>query len=279
MIITGTNLQGATAVDFGAVAATITDDTGTQITATSPARTAGTRVDVTVTTPGGVSATSPDDQYTFIPAPAVTGLSVSQGPIGGGTNVTITGTNLAGGTVVVDFGTNPATISSDTGTQVVVTSPAGSVGAVDVTVTTAAGVSMKSSADLFTYSALQEPSITWPTPADITYGTALSGTQLDATANVQGTFTYTPAAGTVLGAGNDQTLSVSFAPTDTDRLHHGFGHGDDQRQASDSDDLWGRPGGYRLRHGLERNPARRDRQRAGDFHIHAAIGHRSGGRQ
>ena len=240
VIITGTNLQGATAVDFGAVAATITDDTGTQITATSPARTAGTRVDVTVTTPGGVSATSPDDQYTFIPAPAVTGLSVSQGPIGGGTNVTITGTNLAGGTVVVDFGTNPATISSDTGTQVVVTSPAGSVGAVDVTVTTAAGVSMKSSADLFTYSALQEPSITWPTPADITYGTALSGTQLDATANVQGTFTYTPAAGTVLGAGNDQTLSVSFAPTDSTD-YTDVRHSDDQRLASHSDDHMGEP--------------------------------------
>ena len=215
VIITGTNLQGATAVDFGAVAAMITQDTGTQITATSPPGTAGARVDVTVTTPGGVSATSPDDLYTFITAPTVTGLSVSQGPIGGGTSVTVTGTNLAGGTVVVDFGTNPATISSDTGTQVVVTSPAGSVGAVDVTVTTAAGASMKSPADLFTYTALQVPTITWPAPADITYGTALSGTQLDATANVPGTFTYTPAAGTVLGAGPDQTLSVSFAPNDS----------------------------------------------------------------
>ena len=30
-----------------------------------------------------------------------------------------------------------------------------------------------------------------------------------------GTFTYTPAAGTVLSAGNNQTLSVSFTPTDT----------------------------------------------------------------
>ena len=59
------------------------------------------------------------------------------------------------------------------------------------------------------------PTISWANPADIVYGTALSGTQLDATANVQGTFTYSPVAGTVLGAGNDQTLSVSFAPTDS----------------------------------------------------------------
>ncbi len=58
------------------------------------------------------------------------------------------------------------------------------------------------------------PIITWANPADIVYGTALGGTQLDATANVPGTFTYTPAAGTVLGAANNQTLSVSFAPTE-----------------------------------------------------------------
>ena len=58
------------------------------------------------------------------------------------------------------------------------------------------------------------PTITWATPAAITYGTALSSTQLDATASVPGTFTYTPAAGTVLAAGS-QLLSVTFTPTDT----------------------------------------------------------------
>ena len=58
------------------------------------------------------------------------------------------------------------------------------------------------------------PTIAWPTPAGITYGTALSATQLDATASVAGTFVYTPAAGTVLSAGA-QTLSVTFSPTDT----------------------------------------------------------------
>ena len=58
------------------------------------------------------------------------------------------------------------------------------------------------------------PTITWPTPADIIYGTALSATQLNATANVAGTFVYTPAAGTVLNAGAGQTLSVTFTPDD-----------------------------------------------------------------
>jgi sugar lactone lactonase YvrE len=58
------------------------------------------------------------------------------------------------------------------------------------------------------------PAVTWPTPAAITYGTALSGTQLNATANVAGTFVYAPAAGAVLTAGT-QTLSVAFTPADT----------------------------------------------------------------
>ena len=58
------------------------------------------------------------------------------------------------------------------------------------------------------------PTISWSTPAAISYGTALSGTQLDASSTVAGTFAYTPAAGTVLSAGT-QTLSVSFTPTNT----------------------------------------------------------------
>jgi hypothetical protein len=57
------------------------------------------------------------------------------------------------------------------------------------------------------------PAITWNAPAAIAYGTALSATQLNATANVAGTFTYTPAAGTLLKVGT-QTLSVLFTPTD-----------------------------------------------------------------
>ena len=57
------------------------------------------------------------------------------------------------------------------------------------------------------------PVITWPQPSAITYGTALSTTQLDATTTVPGTFTYNPAAGTLLAPGS-QTLSTIFAPAD-----------------------------------------------------------------
>jgi hypothetical protein len=59
------------------------------------------------------------------------------------------------------------------------------------------------------------PAITWANPADIVYGTALGAAQLNANASVAGTFVYTPASGTVLSAGNAQTLSVAFTPTDS----------------------------------------------------------------
>ena len=60
------------------------------------------------------------------------------------------------------------------------------------------------------------PVIAWPSPEPIVYGTALSAAQLNAGANVPGTFTYTPAAGTVLDAGT-HTLSVAFQPADPSR--------------------------------------------------------------
>jgi hypothetical protein len=68
------------------------------------------------------------------------------------------------------------------------------------------------------------PTINWSNPADIVYGTLLSGTQLNATASavvngvtvaVGGNFVYNPASGTLLAAGSNQNLHVDFTPTDT----------------------------------------------------------------
>ncbi|MGC1297353.1 MAG: hypothetical protein WA869_20170, partial [Alloacidobacterium sp.] len=58
------------------------------------------------------------------------------------------------------------------------------------------------------------PTITWATPASMQSGTALSATQLDATASVPGTFTYSPTVGTVLPMGQT-TVTAVFAPTDS----------------------------------------------------------------
>jgi serine/threonine-protein kinase len=154
--ITGTNLGGATSVSFGGAAGKITADSATQITVTSPAG-KGT-VTVTVTTAGGsVSA----GKFTYVtPAPAVTGLSPSSGTTGGGTAVTITGTNL-GGATGVSFGGAAGKITADSGTQITVTSPPGSAGTVTVTVTTAGG---SVSAGKFTY-VTPPPTITAISPS------------------------------------------------------------------------------------------------------------------
>jgi hypothetical protein len=95
--------------------------------------------------------------------------------------------------------TAPATISTQQTVTVTATSQANTAASASSTVTLMPKTT---------------PTITWAAPAAITYGTALSATQLDATASVAGTFVYTPAAGTVEAAGS-QTLSVTFTPTNT----------------------------------------------------------------
>ncbi len=59
------------------------------------------------------------------------------------------------------------------------------------------------------------PVITWNNPAAIYVGTALSSTQLNATASIPGSFVYTPSAGTVMSVvGSGQILHVDFTPFD-----------------------------------------------------------------
>jgi hypothetical protein len=101
--------------------------------------------------------------------------------------------------------TTTATATSSPGNYTI-TSAVGSLAATNYSFTFVNG----------TLTITKEPlTLTWATPAAITYGTALSSTQLDASSGgVAGTFVYTPAAGTVLGAGS-QTLSVTFTPTNT----------------------------------------------------------------
>ena len=68
--------------------------------------------------------------------------------------------------------------------------------------------------DAVTISVLTVPTLSWTAPAPISYGTPVSAAWLNATSSVPGTFSYSPAAGTVLPAGS-QILSVTFTPTDT----------------------------------------------------------------
>ncbi|MGW0841016.1 IPT/TIG domain-containing protein, partial [Streptomyces sp. NPDC002787] len=111
--VTGANLSGATAVRFDGVAASsFTVNSGTQITAVAPAHAAGAAA-VTVTTPGGTSNAL---TFTYVAAPSVTGLSPHQGPVTGGTVVTVTGANLSGATAVRFDGVAASSFTVNSGT-------------------------------------------------------------------------------------------------------------------------------------------------------------------
>ncbi len=102
VVLTGTNLTGATAVAFGGIAtSTFTVNNPTTITATVPA--GATSGPITVITPNGNATTATPFQTT--PAPTLTSTSPSSGKVG--TAVTITGTNLTGATSLT-FGGIPA---------------------------------------------------------------------------------------------------------------------------------------------------------------------------
>jgi phospholipase C len=60
------------------------------------------------------------------------------------------------------------------------------------------------------------PTIVWPQPAPIAYGVGLGSAQLNATANVAGTFTYSPGDGALLGVGT-HSLSATFRPADPNK--------------------------------------------------------------
>src|SRR5206468_3933736 len=120
--------------------------------------------------------------YTFVapsallPAPslpAVTSISPTSGPSAGGTQVTISGSNL-GGATSVRCGTTAAAISSKPTKSIVVHSPPGTAGTVDVTVTNAGGTSALVTADRFTYTTPPPaPAVTGLSP---TNGTTAGGT-------------------------------------------------------------------------------------------------------
>jgi alpha-tubulin suppressor-like RCC1 family protein len=167
--VSGSGFDEASAVHFGTSEATsFTVESDGSITAVSPPG-SGT-VDVTVTTPVATSATSSADQYTYLPVPAVSGVSPSSGPAAGGTAVTIAGSGFTQASAV-HFGAAEATsfnVESDGSIRAV--TPEGT-GTVDVTVTTPGGTSPPQAGDLFVYRPV--PSVTSVAP---TSGPAGGGT-------------------------------------------------------------------------------------------------------
>jgi hypothetical protein len=138
LMITGTNLTGATAVTFGGTAATsFTVDSATTIAVTAPSHAAGA-VDVAVTTPDGTATSTGGFTY-VVPAPTIADLSPDSGTNLGGTSVTINGTDLTGATAVTFGGTAATSFTVDSPATITATTPVHASGAVDVAVTTPGG--------------------------------------------------------------------------------------------------------------------------------------------
>ncbi|WP_430391814.1 putative Ig domain-containing protein [Dyella sp. 20L07] len=138
--ISGTGFTGSTAVTFGGAAATTyTVNSATQITAIAPAGMGAGTVDVRVTSPGGTSAISATDRFTYVPMPTVVIVSPDTGLTTGGTSVTISGTGFTGTTGVSFGGANATSVTIVNDTIITATTPAGSAGAVNVVVTTPGG--------------------------------------------------------------------------------------------------------------------------------------------
>jgi hypothetical protein len=106
--INGSHFTGATAVTFGTTAATsFSFVSDTLINAVvPPGPIGGGSVSVRVTSPGGTSA--PGVTYTYIPAPIVTSVSPTSGPVAGGNTVFIIGSHFTGATTA-KFGSTAAT--------------------------------------------------------------------------------------------------------------------------------------------------------------------------
>jgi hypothetical protein len=158
--IKGSALAGAT-VNFGSKQATnvVVSPDGTSLTAVAPAGFIG-RVNVSVSTIAG-----PSNAASFLYGsvrPVLATITPDNGPMAGGTTVTLTGTDFQSppnGVTAVRFG--PLTASSVTvspdGTSLTAVSPAGRVGTVVVQVITSGGIS---NAGRFTYNAPPPPLVT-----------------------------------------------------------------------------------------------------------------------
>ena len=90
----------------------------------------------------------------------------------------------------------------------------------------------------------------------------MSGTQLNATTTVPGSWAYSPAAGTVLAAGAGQTLSVTFTPTDTVTYNSATATVAITVLKATPLITWATPAAISVRDAARRHAVERDRERA-----------------
>ena len=229
VVITGTNLTGATAVHFGTLLASFTVNSDTQITAVSPPANAAL-ADISVTTPAGTSAVQGQSTFAYDlgSTPIIFSVTPTSGPTAGGTQVAINGGNLTGVTQVL-FGSvaSVGAISHNTDSQLFVTSPAEVAGVVDIKVSGSAGASSTGPSDQYTFMAT--PTITAVSP---TTGSTAGGTKVVITGTA-----FTGATVVKFGVTSASTFAVNSDTQITVRVAgrrcgHGRYFGDWSRLAS-----------------------------------------------
>ena len=133
-------------------------------------------------------------------------------------SVTFTATISTGPTGTITFydGSNILGTATLQGTKATITTTSLAVGPHTITATWAgsSNYTAVTSSPITQTVNIATPTITWPQPSPISYGIGLSSAQLDATANVAGSFSYSPGSSKVLSAGS-RTLSATFTPADT----------------------------------------------------------------
>ncbi len=216
--IAGSGFTGATQVAFGTTTEPpctpsvfgpcfgVSGDNG--ILANSPPGSPGPPVDITVTVGAVTSGTSTADKFTYLApgAPVVDAVVPGHGPVAGGTGLQIVGSGFTGATAVAFGATSMVpcgptvfgpcfNVNGDNG--IGANSPSGTVGPVNVRVTTSAGTSAINPYDTFTYDPLGPPLVSGLSPRS---GPPTGGTNVTivgsgfsgATAVVFGTTTMVP---------------------------------------------------------------------------------------
>ncbi|MEZ4504240.1 MAG: IPT/TIG domain-containing protein, partial [Dehalococcoidia bacterium] len=167
--ITGTGFVAGATVTIGGVAATgVNVASSTSITATTAAATAGP-ANVVVTNPDTLASTLVNG-FTYLgPAPTANLVNPNNGPSSGGTAVTITGTDFVTGALVSFGGTLATGVTVVNATTITATTPAHTIGAVNVVVTNP-DTQSSTLVNGFTYTAAAAPTVSAVAPSTGTTG-------------------------------------------------------------------------------------------------------------
>jgi large repetitive protein len=146
--ITGSNFAAGDTVAFGGQAATgVTVNSATSVTATAPAgnsQKVGGTVDVTVTGPGGTSAVSPADEFTYLVSSGTYSISLAAS----GTAPAVGGVVTLTATANKDIGPTPYGMSIVDASTGAIVARAGSGSSFSVTVSQAAAMTQRYVAEI-----------------------------------------------------------------------------------------------------------------------------------